>query len=438
MKFIIEAINEMVFCAQKDENWCIVDARSSDVYIGWARDSERAGHIPYARLFSAEWLKPFWRESSVDYEVRLELQMESQGITPDKHIIVYDENGEDAEKVLEYFASKGISNLYYYHLKNWDDDLFKYPNYRLVIPVWAVKDLIDGRKNRLVPDADFKIFEVDWKEPSKQYLDAHIPGAVHIDTNEFEIPPEWTHPGDEELFEFVSNNGITPDTTVIVYANQELGSPAKLSAILRYMGVKNVMCMNGTLKNWQEAGYPTEKGLVGKKPCKIDKEAYSFERSHVLDMKEIKRMLADPGLGTVIDTRGWRQYIGEDSGYDYLDRAGRIPGTVWCWYPRLYSTPNDKMGNLEVMLKMWESVKIDMSRPMAFFCGSASWGASVCKLYGNVAGCENATIYEGGWCEWQYDLTNPIETGIPEELKDYDPERFHAAELLQGEGCHVM
>ena len=61
MRLIIEATKEMIYCAQKNDEWCIIDARNSDAYIGWKRKGEIAGHIPYAKLFSAEWLDKEWR-----------------------------------------------------------------------------------------------------------------------------------------------------------------------------------------------------------------------------------------------------------------------------------------------------------------------------------------------------------------------------------------
>lgn len=86
-------------------------------------------------------------------------------------------------------------------------------------------------------------------------------------------------------------------------------------------------------------------------------------------MKDVKEILNDPDKGKVIDIRNWKEYIGEESGYPYLDKAGRIPGTQWCYYPDHYMTPNVQMGNLEVMLKSWEKAKINLEKTMAFFCG---------------------------------------------------------------------
>lgn len=440
MRMVVEATKEMIFCAQKSSGWCIVDARSSDAYIGWKKEGEIGGHIPYSRLFSAEWLEPRWRKSNAAYEACLELQLESQTITPEKHIIIYDENGEDAEKVCDYFISKGITSLFYLNLKNWDGDLSKYPNHRLMAPLWLVKEMIDGNAGKYGISPEFKIFEISWKEPSQEYLEAHIPGAVHIDSNEFEVPPKWIMAEDEALIDFAKKNGITPDTTVVAYGNTILNAAAaaKLATVLRYIGVKNVMCLNGTIQNWILAGYPTEKGNIPKSPCECENEKFVFERSHALHMEGAKELLADPGKGTVVDIRSWECYIGKTSGYPYLDKAGRIPGAVWSYYPNEFMTPINQIGNLDVMMNVLETAGIDMKKTTAFFCGSASWGAAIYKTFANVAGYDKATIYEGGWCEWCAYPENPFETGIPEKYKDYDPEHFRVSELMSGEGCHVM
>ena len=155
-------------------------------------------------------------------------------------------------------------------------------------------------------------------------------------------------------------------------------------------------------------------------------------------MKETKELLENPEKGTVVDTRSWKCFIGEYSGYPYLDMAGRIPGTIWCQYPLNFMNPIDQVGNIDVMLDVLETKGIDIKKPTAFFCGSASWGAAINKTLANMAGFENATIYEGGWCEWCQDPENPYETGIPEEYKDYDPEHFQVSTMISGESCHVM
>ncbi len=68
---------------------------------------------------------------------------------------------------------------------------------------------------------------------------------------------------------------------------------------------------------------------------------------------------------------------------------------------------------------------------MAFFFGSASWGAAACKTFANVAGFPNATIYEGGWCEWCAYPENPVETEFRKNMQITIQKNFMYQDLLQ-------
>ncbi len=82
-----------------------------------------------------------------------------------------------------------------------------------------VNDIAQGRGRTIFPGCDIKIFEISWKEPSEHYLETHVPGAIHVDSNEFEVPPMWIMKEDDELIDFAMQYGVTPETIVIVYGN---------------------------------------------------------------------------------------------------------------------------------------------------------------------------------------------------------------------------
>ena len=35
------------------------------------------------------------------------------------------------------------------------------------------------------------------------------------------------------------------------------------------------------------------------------------------------------------------------------------------------------------------------------------------ELFAEILGVPNVTMFEGGWVQWQNDINNPIEYGIP-------------------------
>lgn len=409
-----QATLEEVFSALKDEDSVVVDARSSSAFIGWRLDGEEfEGHIKGSVDYSADWLNVL--NKPVDYEEQLQSKLAWRCISSETNVIIYDYTGKDAPVVAEYFEKQGIKNLSYFPLKDWTGEMVYYPNYSTIVPVEWVNDLVNDKKPENYSGDDYKILHVSWGKPQQVFLDSHIPKAIHIDSEEFEVGPEWVRVSDEELEKFACKYGISINTTVVLYGYSMLGlgAAAKLAVVLKYMGVKQVCLMNGMFENYVSKGFSIEGTINEPIPCETFGGKIPFDKSYLVDIDEAKEILADKSLGQVIDIRNWEEYIGKYSGYDYVPKAGRIPNSIWCWNKNFYTNPDRTMSNAQEMLDFWEKCGIDTSKKMAFFCGSASWGAAIIEFYGRSAGINNATIYEGGWCQWQLDPCNKYETGTP-------------------------
>ena len=395
----------------KDPNWVIVDTRRSEAFSGWKmNDLAIEGHIKGATDFAAHWLTV----KGEDVEETLLNLMHLKGITGGKNIVLYDANGNDAKVVARFFAENGCENIYYYDLKQWDGEVESYPHYERIVPVQWVKDVIDGKKPEHFKGRKYKIFEVSWKEAPEEFIKNHIPGSVHVDTDEFECLPAWTRRPDDELKQFAINNGIDVDTTVIIYGCKS-GSSAeyKMANMLQYMGVNDVRPVSGGLDAWIEAGFETESGNPKKQPGTSFGGNVPADLTQIVSIGEAKNMLENPEINQLIDTRGWEEYIGHETGYDDCPNAGRIPGTIWAGGIKL-SNVDGTMRNFEELERLWKKQGIDKHKRLAFFCGQAAWRGSKAKFYADLAGFTKATIFEGGWFEWQLDENNIYETGIPE------------------------
>lgn len=398
----------------QNNDWIVVDTRDNDSFNGWALDGvQRGGRIDGATNFSATWL-------DVDVDGKEEIlneELNSKGITKDKNIVLYDANGEDAQKVAAYLFAKGYENLYTYDVSDWakDDSLemVSYENYQKIVPASWIKDLIDGKNPETFDGGDYKVFEVSWGPATPDYLAAHIPGAVHIDTDEVEVGPIWNKVSDQELNQFALNNGITTDTTVVLYSNGTDSMPAyRVAAILQYMGVSDVRILNGGFDAWQRAGFETESGENPKVAVESFGGAIPMNPSQIVDIKEAKETLANPNSAQLVDVRSWDEYIGNTPGYSDISVAGRIPGDFWGEDVASYNNIDGTMRNFDEVLAMWEVQGIDPNKDLSFFCGTG-WRVAEVLIYTQVAGMENTHLFDGGWYEWIADTSNPIETGVP-------------------------
>lgn len=407
-------------------DWVVVDTRENDAFNGWKLDDvKRGGHIEGATDFSVAWLKV----DDKNKDKRLEDALKTKGITEDKNIVLYDANGKDANEVANYLSQKGFKNLYKYDVKEWAADeslpMVAYENYQMLVSASWVKDLIDGKNPDTYNGKEFKVFEVSWGEEkdSPDYLKVgHIKGAAHINTDEVEVGPLWNRVLDDQLEKFAQNNGITTDTTVVLYGTDLMPS-YRVAAILKYMGVKDVRVLNGGLAKWQNAGYELEKASNKKSPVNSFGASVPVNKDYIIDLPQAEEIIADKNGSKLVDIRSWDEHIGKTSGYDYIEPKGRPAGSVWGHAGTDNSNLNDyrnidnTMRNKDEIIAMWKEWGITPEQRLSFFCGTG-WRAAEVLIYADVMGVKNISLYDGGWNEWSGNTgnpANPIETGEPQK-----------------------
>ncbi|KXG76668.1 rhodanese-like domain-containing protein [Thermotalea metallivorans] len=399
---------------QKD--WVIVDTRLNDAFNGWALDGvARGGRIKGAVDFSANWLKV----EIENREEKLQQILETKGITPEKNIVLYDANGKDAVEVADYLISKGMKHIYKYDVKEWaaskELPMESYENYHLLVPAVWVNDLIQTQNN----GKPYRIFEVSWGEESQDYKKGHIPGAVHINTDEVEEPPLWNRKSPENLEKFALLNGITYDTTVVLYGSDSMAA-FRVAAILKYMGVEDVRVLNGGFATWVNAGYDVETQANDKTSVDSFGATIPANPDYIIDLPQAKEILADANGSKLVDIRSWDEYTGKITGYDYIKAKGRPAGAVWGYAG---SDPNhledfrnidNTMRNGSEIINMWQEWGITPDQRLAFYCGTG-WRAAEVLIYADVMGLKNISLYDGGWYEWSSDPANPVEIGEPKQ-----------------------
>lgn len=396
--------------------WVVVDTRINDAFNGWALEGvKRGGHIKGAVDFSANWLTV-----KVDKQAeKIDSILKEKGITSDKNVVLYDANGKDRKAVAQYLSNKGFKNVFEYDVKEWANDdtlpMEAYPNYQLIVPAVWVNDLIKTNNN----GQPYKVFEVSWGAESKDYKSGHIPGAVHINTDEVEEGPIWNRLSDPKLKKFAENNGITMDTTVVLYGADPMAA-YRVAAILKYMGVKEVKVLNGGWTAWANAAYAVDTKVNQKVPVADFGGEVPANQGYIVDMPEAKQILADREHSKLVDIRSWVEYIGQTSGYDYIKGMGRPAGAVWGHAGSDPSNLQDfrnldnTMRNGTEILKFWAAEGITPEQKLSFYCGTG-WRAAEVLIYADVMGLKNISLYDGGWNEWSNTPGSPIEKGEPKK-----------------------
>ena len=395
----------------------VVDTRPMSGFNGWRLDGEtNGGHIPGAVPFPASW-------ASAMFDTDLVKRLALSGLTPDKSIVLYGSGEEDVSSFAQRMAGLGFADVSVLAggLSEWanqpDHEVSRLPRHRqLVHPQW-VHGLLAGEETEEAPDGDFAVFHVNYGVP-EEYVQGHIPGAVHLDTNRLELASDWNRRSPAELEEALGELGIARDTSVILYGRDSAADPAeqkpgrkagqiaatRAAAILLYSGVEDVRLLDGGLNAWMPAGYPIETEIRTRKEAVDFGAPIPARPSFFIDFEEAVELIDDPD-GVLVSIRSRPENRGETSGYNYIEELGDIPGAVWrncgsdAYHMQHYRNVDNTMRDFNEVASVWREVGITSEKKVAFYCGTG-WRASETFFYAYLMDWPNVSVYDGGWFEW--------------------------------------
>jgi thiosulfate/3-mercaptopyruvate sulfurtransferase len=411
----------------------VVDVRPLAAYNGWRQDDDaRGGHIPGAVALQLDWLR------TVD-EPEIARLLAGKGITSDRDVVIYGRGIEDATAFAAALPDFGVdgARVYADGFGAWAADdalpIERLPQYQKLVHIDWLRQVLAGERPEAAPEGDFLLFHVNFGVP-EEYEEAHIPGALYLDTNTLEDPANWNRRSPEVLDAAIRALGVTKDTTVVVYGRDTEGdanekwpgrragqiAATRALMILTYAGVEDVRLLDGGYDWWVRAGNPVETLLREPSPVAEFGAVIPVRPEVIVDLPEAKEILADPDGAALVSVRTWREHIGAVSGYNYIGPAGRIQGDVWgncgsdAYHMQHYRNVDNTMRAYPEITANWAEAGIVPEKWVAFYCGTG-WRASEAWFYALLQDWPRIAVYDGGWFEWSQDpVNNPIEIGVPD------------------------
>ena len=370
---------------------------------------------------------------------------ESRGVTKDKEVTAYCTAG--IRSGFAYFLCRLMG---YQRVSNYDGSIFDwatasvdcpacYPmeqmaNYQaLVYPGWVDK-LINNEDPPTYAGNGYVIlypsYEPRYSENRTDYTGTvyetgHIPGAVFVDVyslengpnseygDGYEFPEEGSIKPISELQDFLGDLGISKDTTVVVYANDDISmmTAGRAAWALLLAGVDDVRLLNGNYAAWLDYG-----GAIETAPNVPVPVAFGDDPGNPQYLATTDDLLAVVnGANTaavIVDDRSWEEYIGDsNSYYHYFHELGRIATAEWAgdWTELVRDNANYLVNYTDIEQR-WLEAGLTPEKQMYFYCGTG-WRSGLYTFYAYLMGWKAAN-YDGGWFEWSY-YDNPREIGTP-------------------------
>lgn len=231
------------------------------------------------------------------------------------------------------------------------------------------------------------------------------------------ITPHMMPPKD--LFARVMDKfGITPESDVILYGTEGCFSLARTFYTFRAMGHKRVQIMQGSLKDWIDAGGPIETGA--KESLKVDalsdsvapKYGAAVDAQNVVGIDKILEVVesGETSETLIVDARSAQRFIGKAPEPRAGLRGGHMPNAKNVPFNTLIEDVN-KFRNKEDLIQIFNDAGVDVETEKDIICTCGS-GVTACWLALALEACgrdaSKTFIYDGSWIEWASNEDNPV------------------------------
>ena len=228
--------------------------------------------------------------------------------------------------------------------------------------------------------------------PKAKYEAGHVPGARWVDH------AEWAKSfGDGQdstgWSKRIGSLGLTADSRVVVYDDNQAKDAARIWWVLRYWGVKDVRLLNGGWVGWEAGKHPIDKTAPAITAGEF-KAVAAPERMATKD--ELLKSLSGDKL-QIVDARSEGEFCGIDAMKN--KRAGAIPGAKQLEWIDLIEKDSQRFRSPDELKTLFDAAGIKLDRPTATHCQSG--GRASVMAYGlELMGAKDVRNYYQSWSEW--------------------------------------
>ena len=248
-------------------------------------------------------------------------------------------------------------------------------------------------------DPKVKIVEIDVDTYS--YEEGHIPGALGWDWSTQLCDTVRRDILSKDAFEaLMASGGITPESTVILYGDNNNWFAAWAFWQMKIYGHADVRLMNGGRRKWLEEGRPLslEKPPASKSTYTAKAQDTSL-RAFLPDILSSSRSRS----ASFVDVRSPAEFTGELLAPPGLpetcQRGGHIPGAASVPWGSVCNE-DGTFQSAEELRALYADVGVTPERPVIAYCRIGERSSHTWFVLKHLLGFPDARNYDGSWTEW--------------------------------------
>ena len=260
-------------------------------------------------------------------------------------------------------------------------------------------------------DPDLAIVEVD--VDTSAYQEGHIPGAVAwnwqtqlCDTVQRDIISK------NALETLLGMSGISNDTTIILYGDNNNWFAAWALWQLKMYGHEDVRIMNGGRKKWLAEGRELTRDIPA--PAQTTYRVRDFHEKYRAMMRQVQKAFEERN-SVLVDVRSPDEFTGKILSPPGLpetcQRGGHIPGAKSIPWG-MACNDDGTFKSAEQLEEIYSSQGVTGDKNIIAYCRIGERSSHTWFVLKYLLGYNNVMNYDGSWTEWGNLVGAPVERGI--------------------------
>jgi thiosulfate/3-mercaptopyruvate sulfurtransferase len=270
----------------------------------------------------------------------------------------------------------------------------------LVSTDWAAQHLNDPKVRLVEVDVD-----------TSAYDQGHIPGAVGWNwQTQLQDNVRRDLISKSALEQLLGKSGISNDTTILLYGDNNNWFAAYALWQLKYYGHKDARLINGGRKKWIEEKRPLTTEAPKVTPATY--RATGPDESVRARKEDVSAVLENRKRGHLVDVRSVDEFTGKiiapPGMTETAQRGGHIPGAANIPWAQA-ANEDGTFKSADALQQLYASKGVNGSEPIIAYCRIGERSSHTWFVLKYLLGYDNVKNYDGSWTEWGNLVGAPIE-----------------------------
>lgn len=242
------------------------------------------------------------------------------------------------------------------------------------------------------------------------YEQGHIPNAGNVKWHTDLVDNPNRDIVSKKQFEALASSlGITPETTVVLYGDNNNWFAAWGAWIFKVYGHKDVRLLDGGRKKWE-----LEKRVLDNSTPRFSKTQYTVEKENPAlraKLSDVVAIAEQKNNARLVDIRSPEEFSGKiiaPAGVQELAiRAGHVPGAINVPWKTSVNEADGTFKSVDDLKKIYSEKGVDGSSPVVVYCRIGERSAHTWFVLSQLLGYD-VQQYDGSWTEYGNSVGVPI------------------------------